>query len=48
MWFRVAGFEEVSFDGAPEPFGVGVNQLGPARRSDRPQLPRQLFRFVEP
>ncbi|MGI8433203.1 MAG: SAM-dependent methyltransferase [Nocardioidaceae bacterium] len=47
-WFRAAGFDEVSFDGAPEPFGVGVNQPGSIKHGDRRQLPRQLFRFVEP
>lgn len=46
-WFGAAGFDELSFNGAPEHFGVGVNQLGHAERGDRRQLPRQLFRFVK-
>lgn len=45
-WFVASGFDEVSFDGAPESFGVGVNRLGSTSRGDRRQLPRQLFQFV--
>jgi hypothetical protein len=44
-WFREAGLAEVAFDGAPEPFGVGVNRLvggpGLARRT----VPDRLFVF---
>jgi hypothetical protein len=45
-WFRAAGLAEVSFDGAPETFGVGVNQRlsGPDRQH---RLPSRLFSFVQ-
>jgi hypothetical protein len=43
-WFDDAGFDEVSFDGDPEPFGVGVGE----RRPDAvaPPLPPKLFTFL--
>jgi hypothetical protein len=43
-WFEDAGFDEVSFDGDPEPFGVGVGE----RRPDAvaPPLPPRLFTFL--
>ena len=46
-WFRSAGLEEVAFEGAPEPYGVGMNRqryaptLSPAH-----QIPDRLFTFV--
>jgi hypothetical protein len=45
-WFRAAGHDEVAFDGAPEPYGVGVNQirLPPAARHMAP--PDRLFTFM--
>lgn len=45
-WFRGAGLAEVSFDGAPETFGVGVNQLLSGVSDTERQLPRRLFSFV--
>jgi hypothetical protein len=43
-WFVEAGFDEISFDGDPEPFGVGVAQ----RRGDvvADPLPPRLFTFL--
>jgi hypothetical protein len=44
--FRAAGLDEVAFDGTPESYGVGLNQL---RRSSAPAdraLPDRLFTFV--
>jgi hypothetical protein len=46
-WFRGAGLAEVSFDGAPEAFGVGVHQLVHGLPDARPQLPSRLFSFVQ-
>lgn len=46
-WFRAAGLAEVSFDGAPEAFGVGVNQLVSRRRDSQRELPNRLFSFVQ-
>jgi hypothetical protein len=43
-WFEDAGFDEVSFDGDPEPFGVGVGQRRPD--ADAPPLPPRLFTFL--
>lgn len=45
-WFRAAGLAEVYFDGAPETFGVGVNQVVSGSPVTRPQLPSRLFSFV--
>jgi hypothetical protein len=45
-WFRDAGLAEISFDGAPEPFGVGLNQLTSAPPATKPQLPSRIFSFV--
>lgn len=44
-WFVETGLVEVAFDGAPEPYGVGVNRLGAAPAERRP-LPRRLFTFT--
>lgn len=46
-WFRARGLAELSFDGAPEKFGVGVNQLASCRPSPRRQLPNRLFSFIQ-
>jgi hypothetical protein len=46
-WFRAAGLAEVAFDGAPERFGVGVNQLEPGLPDERRHLPSHLFEFVQ-
>jgi hypothetical protein len=44
-WFRDAGLDEVSFDGEPESFGIGVARLPDgAARTDA--LPDRLFTFV--
>jgi hypothetical protein len=43
-WFADAGLEEVSFDGDPEPFGVGVSRAGATRRVI--DLPARLFTFT--
>jgi hypothetical protein len=46
-WFSSAGLEEVAFEGAPEPYGVGMNRqrrapaLLPAAR-----IPGRLFTFL--
>jgi hypothetical protein len=46
-WFSSAGLEEVAFEGAPEPYGVGMNRqrrapaLLPAAR-----IPDRLFTFL--
>lgn len=45
-WFRAAGLVEVSFDGAPETFGVGVNQAPIRSTVTRRQLPSRIFTFV--
>jgi hypothetical protein len=45
-WFRAAGSTEISFDGAPEPFGVGVNQLADDLLATPPQPPSRLFSFA--
>ncbi len=45
-WFTAAGLQEVSFDGDPEPFGVGVASVtkpDPATRL----LPQRLFTFLD-
>jgi hypothetical protein len=46
-WFRSAGLAEVSFDGAPETFGVGVSRLV-SRPDTQRLLPPRLFRFAQP
>jgi hypothetical protein len=46
-WFRAVDLAEVSFDGAPATFGVGVNQLAPGLADARRHLPSHLF-SVEP
>ena len=43
-WFVEVGLEEVAFDGAPEPYGVGLNRLNGPSGSCR-HLPERLFRF---
>lgn len=44
-WFATAGLPEVSFDGAPAPFGVGVNRLPAAARPRAGTLPDRRFAF---
>ena len=45
-WFVDAGFEEIAFAGAPEPYGVGLNRLvRPARGNGDP--PPKLFSFQQ-
>jgi hypothetical protein len=43
-WFVQAGLEEVAFDGAPEPFGVGLNRMTAPPSQDQ-RLPDRLFSF---
>lgn len=43
-WVRLAGFEELSFDGANEKYGVGVAQM--IRASEPYQRGVQFFHFV--
>jgi len=43
-WCAEAGLDEVSFDGDPEAYGVGVNRFV-AAAEPRP-LPARLFEFV--
>jgi hypothetical protein len=45
-WFQSAGFDEVAFDGAPEPYGVGLNRLADTSATDPRTLPQPLFTFV--
>ena len=45
-WFVEAGMPEVSFDGAPEKFGVGVNQIKDS--SFEPVGDERLFTFCSP
>lgn len=45
-WFTAVGLKEVSFDGSPEPYGVGVNQLQVGTTSLPGTLPDRLFTFV--
>ena len=43
-WFAEVGIEELAFDGAPEPYGVGLNRItGPGLIDER--LPERLFSF---
>jgi hypothetical protein len=44
-WFAEEGLEELSFDGDPEPFGVGVGRLT-AGAAPAPALPERLFTFT--
>jgi len=46
-WFCAAGLAELSFDGPPETFGVGVNQLVAGVWDTRRQLPSRLFSFAQ-
>jgi hypothetical protein len=46
-WFRAAGLAEISFDGAPETFGVGVNRLVSRQPATRRQRHSHLFSFVQ-
>jgi hypothetical protein len=46
-WFRATGLAEVAFDGAPETFGVGLNQIALGLPVERQHLPSHLFRFVQ-
>jgi hypothetical protein len=43
-WFERAGLEEIAFNGAPEPFGVGFNRNKTASRSAG-AIPARLFTF---
>ncbi len=45
-WLTAEGLVELSFDGAPEPFGVGVNQMAGSVGDVPAQLPARLFSFV--
>ena len=45
-WFEAAGLAEVSFDGAPELYGVGVNRLVSESTAMRRELPDRVFTFV--
>lgn len=42
-WFVEAGLPEVSFDGAPSFYGVGVNRV--TGRANLPLGPKRLFDF---
>lgn len=44
--FRSAGFDELSFDGAPEPYGVGLNRMSGPAPEDSGALSGKLFTFV--
>jgi hypothetical protein len=43
-FFTEVGLEEVAFDGAPEPYGVGLNRMVRPALPKR-TLPPQLFSF---
>ena len=45
--FHEAGFDEIAFEGFPEPYGVGLNRLTVAKAEPGP-LPLTLFRFEAP
>ena len=45
-WFRTAGLDEISFDGAPETFGVGVNQFVSRPPDTRREFQGRVFSFV--
>lgn len=45
-WFRSVGFDEVAFDGAPDPFGVGLHRLRHPSVGSRCPLVKPLFTFV--
>jgi hypothetical protein len=44
-WFVEAGFEEVAYDGEPEPYGVGVARWARPTQADG-ELPERLFTFL--
>jgi hypothetical protein len=45
-WFTSAGLEEVAFEGAPEPYGVGMNRQRRAPApAPAPPIPDRLFTF---
>lgn len=46
QWFVEAGLDEVSFDGHPEPFGVGVSRRIEPRPAVEATLRPRLFTFV--
>lgn len=43
-WFTDAGLDELSFDGQPESYGVGINRRSAVGRPH--PLPERLFEFV--
>jgi hypothetical protein len=45
-WFVGAGWNELSFDGSPEPFGVGLNQMARPTTETPQALPNPLFTFL--
>ena len=46
-WFESAGLEEVGFEGAPEPYGVGMNRRTPTSAlPPAHQTTDRLFTFV--
>ena len=45
-WFTGAGWSELSFDGAPEPFGVGLNQMARPTTGGFHALGKPLFTFL--
>jgi hypothetical protein len=44
-WFARAGLAEVSYRGAPERYGVGVNRQADGAQPERVALPSRLFTF---
>lgn len=44
-WFSDAGHEELAFDGAPEPFGVGLNRVTGPVTVPSTELPVRVFSF---
>ncbi|MCA1709701.1 MAG: class I SAM-dependent methyltransferase [Actinobacteria bacterium] len=44
-WFPQAGLREIAFDGAPEPYGVGVNRLAAGAVYGARPLPQRVFTF---
>jgi len=46
VWFEEARVAEISFDGHPEPYGVGWNQMPYLDNRANVEGPERLFTFV--
>jgi hypothetical protein len=45
-WFIDAGFEEISYDGEPAPYGIGMARRGASLNDAPPPIPTRLFTFT--